>query len=330
VVAALIFWRKSDDRMALFASFFLVALGASFPDVPNALAATYPLWRLPITFVSALGLPSLTIFFFLFPNGRFVPKWTRWVASGFAVIYALSAFFPGSLFSVKNLPRLVSLLVILIVFGSMMFAQIHRYRQISTPVERQQTKWVVFGATIALLGFLLLGLLPPRFIDINQIGLLPSIILPTSIYLVLLLIPFSLAIAILRYQLWDVDVLINRALVYVLLTGTLAVIYTGCIIGLQTLFQGVFKQNSDVAIVASTLFIAALFQPLRKRIQAVIDRRFYRRKYDAARTLAALNATLRNEVDLSQLSEQLIAVVQETMQPAQVSLWLSKPEKKGT
>src|SRR6202165_2813191 len=211
VVAALIFWRKSDDRMALFASFFLVALGASFPDVPNALAATYPLWRLPITFVSALGLPSLTIFFFLFPNGRFVPKWTRWVASGFAVIYALSAFFPGSLFSVKNLPRLVSLLVILIVFGSMMFAQIHRYRQISTPVERQQTKWVVFGATIALLGFLLLGLLPPRFIDINQLTLLPSTILVTSIYLVLLLIHFSLAIAILRYRLWDVDVLINKA-----------------------------------------------------------------------------------------------------------------------
>jgi hypothetical protein len=124
-----------------------------------------------------------------------------------------------------------------------------------------------------------------------------------------------------------VDVLINKALVYGLLTGTLIAVYVGCIIGLEALLRGLFNQTSEIAIVVSTLTIFALFHPLRKRIQAAIDRRFYRRKYDAARTLAAFSSTLRHEVNLDQLREQLIAVVQETMQPAHISLWLRKPSR---
>jgi len=153
-----------------------------------------------------------------------------------------------------------------------------------------------------------------------------SFLLVSIFCLLLLLIPLSLAIAILRYRLWDVDVLINKTLVYGLLTGTLVVVYAGCIVGLQALLRGLLQQTSEVAIVISTLVIAVLFQPLRKRIQQGIDHRFYRRKYDAAHTLAAFSTILRNELDLSQLSEQLVAAVQETMQPAHVSLWLRKAE----
>lgn len=136
----------------------------------------------------------------------------------------------------------------------------------------------------------------------------------------------------LRYRLYDIDVLINRTLVYSSLTVLLVGLYVGLVLALQALVRSLTGSLSQqpLVIVASTLVIAALFQPLRHRIQAFIDRRFYRRKYDAAKTLAAFSATLRNEVDLNQLREHLIAVVEETMQPAHVSLWLHKPEGKSS
>jgi LytS/YehU family sensor histidine kinase len=142
----------------------------------------------------------------------------------------------------------------------------------------------------------------------------------------LLLTPLAFGVAILRSHLWDIDNIINKALVYGLLTGILTGVYVGLVIGLQALLRGLISQDNSVAIVVSTLAIAALFQPVRSRIQQVIDRRFYRRKYDAAKTLAAFSTTLRQEVDLEQLREQLLAVVQQTMQPAQVSLWVRPTE----
>jgi hypothetical protein len=134
--------------------------------------------------------------------------------------------------------------------------------------------------------------------------------------------------AVLRTRLWDIDTFINKALVYGSLTGILAAIYFGLILLLQDLLGVVINQHNDIAIVVSTLAIAALFQPLRHRLQAIIDRRFYRRKYDAAKVVEAFSATLRNEVDLNQLREHLITVVQDTMQPSHISLWLREPDRK--
>jgi len=138
----------------------------------------------------------------------------------------------------------------------------------------------------------------------------------------LLLIPLSFGFAMLRSRLWDIDVLINRTLVYGTLTVLLTGVYIGLIIGLSALLRGIINQGSGLAIVISTLAAFFLFQPLRRRIQRSIDRRFYRRKYDAAKIVAAFGSTLRQEVDLDQLREHLLAVVQETMQPTKVSLWL--------
>ena len=143
-------------------------------------------------------------------------------------------------------------------------------------------------------------------------------------------VPFCIGIALLRYRLWDIDRVINRTLVYGLLTAILLATYLVLVIGGQHLLVSLLGQSNAVVLVGSTLVVAALFQPLRQRIQRIVDRRFYRSKYDAAKIVAAFSATLRQEVDLDQVREQLLAVVQETMQPAHISLWLRRPTKTET
>jgi hypothetical protein len=231
---------------------------------------------------------------------------------------------PTSPFGSNNLPAWIPGLLNILTFGAVISSQIYRYLRVSTRIERQQTKWVVFGIIIALTGtFVIFPILTFIFPTLNQLNIPSSLILGLISYpLVLLSLPITIGIAILRSRLYDIDVVINRALVYGTLTLLLGLVYFGLIFSSQFLFQGMFHQNNSVAIVISTLVIAALFQPLRRRVQAIIDRRFYRRKYDAARTLAAFSATLRSEVDLYQLHEHLLAVVEETMQPTHVSLWL--------
>ena len=188
-VAALIFWRKSDDLMALLASFCLVALGGSFPDIPATLAALHPAWHVPVTLISegVIGFPSLILFFFLFPDGRFVPRWTRWIVIASALLYISGSLFPNSFLNPSNWPGPFFPLVPFAMFGSLVATQIYRYRRISTLMQRQQTKWIVFGLSVALLGFLLLGVVLPDLVRLNMplqnLNILSSTILITSIYL---------------------------------------------------------------------------------------------------------------------------------------------------
>jgi hypothetical protein len=324
LIGVVLFWRKSEDRLALLASLTLVLFPISLST--QILAVLPPTWTVLVECAEFLSGVCLGLFFYLFPSGRFVPRWTLWLMVVWVSYWVSSDFFPNTPF--QN--SVLSFLLYLALIASLFIVQIYRYRRVSTPVQRQQTKWVVFGTTLAigsfLIGTLLLFVLLPRFFPMGPLaytlGQIPFTLL-------LLVFPVSIGFAILRNRLWEIDRLISRTLVYGTVTITLGLIYAGLVIGLQALLRGIIRQNNDVAIVISTLAIAALFQPLRHRIQAIIDRRFYRRKYDAARTLAAYSATLRNQVDLEQLKEQLVAVVKETMQPAHVSLWLRSPGKSG-
>ncbi|HLY31149.1 MAG TPA: histidine kinase [Ktedonobacterales bacterium] len=307
-VAAFILWRKPDDRITVLAAFSLMAMGASFPDIPNALATAHSTWQAPVILLDALGLPSLIIFLFLFPTGRFVPGYMRWVAGGSATLYILPAFFPISILNFTHLAHTLSLLVALLVFGAIVFAQVYRYRKVSTLAERQQTKWVVFGLVIALLGFLLVSYLPLAtlqfFFPGQQISFPISAFLIASVYPLLLVIPLAIAIAILRYRLWDIDLIINRTLVYVLLTVGVVGAYAAVIVSLDVLLRT--ESNFLISLFAAGV-IAVLFQPLRERLQRSVNRLLYGQRDEPytviARLSQRLKETLAHDAVLSTITE---------------------------
>jgi hypothetical protein len=177
--------------------------------------------------------------------------------------------------------------------------------------ERQQLKWFVYTVALLVVGFL------AALLGFGQHSIAWHLGIAAFNFL-----PIAAGIAILRYRLYDIDVVINRTLVYGVLTAALVLVYVGSIILFQGLFRALTGETSQLAVVGSTLAIAALFVPLRRRVQAFIDRRFYRRKYDIATTLQAFNVRLRNDVDIDSVADDLVEVVRETMQPAHVSLWL--------
>ncbi len=317
-VAAVIFLRRSDDRMALFGSFTLLVFGgAAGAGTMYELAEVHPAFWFPVNLLDYVGQVCFGVFFYLFPDGRFVPRWTRWLAAASVFLFATNIFFPGSVLDLLDGPLFV------VFIGTLAFAQVYRYRYVSSPTQRQQTKWVIFGFATAMVGFSAI-LVPYSFVSAipQAAGPLVEMIAETLLNGFILLIPLSIGVAILRSRLYDIDVLINRTLVYGALTASLALVYVGGVVALQGVFRAITGSGSQLAVVASTLAIAALFNPLRRGIQAFIDRRFYRKRYDAAKTLEAFGARLRDETDLETLAGDLVTVVGETVQPAHVSLWM--------
>jgi hypothetical protein len=276
-------------------------------------------------------LPSVTLtitfLLLLFPHGRLLsPRWrpVAWLAAGLTIAgTALLALAPWDLldpgiparnpFGVEGLREIgVAVPTPIFVIGIptvllSLLSLVLRFRR-SRGEERQQLKWFVYAGVLSV-GVVL--------VPSGASSLLQLLVLP--------LLPVAAGVAVLRYRLYNIDLIINRTLVYGTLTASLVAVYVGSVVSLQELFRAFTGQQSQLAVVASTLGIAALFQPLRRRIQALIDRRFYRRKYDAAKTLEAFSARLRDETDLQRLGDELVLVVRETMQPEHVSLWLSPP-----
>jgi hypothetical protein len=187
-------------------------------------------------------------------------------------------------------------------------------------IERQQIKWFAYATAVAISGVILKNTIYPA-VGITWVWWVGLVLTTVGVASS----PIAMGIAIFRYRLYEIDILINRTLVYGSLSATLVALYFVGIVLLQSLFVVLIGEKSTLAVVASTLVIAALFTPFRRRIQSVVDRRFYRRKYDARKTLESFSTQLRNETDLGALSDDLVGVVRETMQPAHVSLWL-RPE----
>src|SRR5215204_1634241 len=303
---------------------------------PNSLPASEaPVWIVSWILPIIIGLQAFL--YLLFPTGRLPSRRWRWVAwlTGTLVLVGVisGAFSTGALMGILGPIRnplgiegFTGVYIALVVFistvalGVVVLSVFMRLRH-ATGVERQQIKWFAYAAAASVIAGGLAYLLPivvdtPLWFE--RMGFALNIAFIPSI-------PIAIGIAILRYRLYDIDRLINRTLVYGSLTVVLILLYVGSVVALQGILRALTGQESQLAVVASTLVIAALFNPLRRRVQGLVDRRFYRRKYDAAKTLAAFSTRLRDETDLDTLVNDLVEVARGTVQPAHVSLWL-RPE----
>jgi hypothetical protein len=329
LLAVLIFWQMRDSWLGLLVAYAIALFGMSFMvEVDSAFFGQYSALKPILDVVTPLlGFPFLVLLL-VFPDGSFVPRWTRWVAAAYVFVGLFDLVFenlgaPGP----SNEFSLLLIVVFLIGLALGMGSQIYRYGRVSTALERQQTKWVILGFVgfcLAILGWtLFIELFPLPHGRGRVLFNLFFFILVTPVFI---FFPAALVLSMLRYRLWDIDLVIRRTLQYAVLTGLLALVYFGSVVVLQSLL-GVFGDAQSPAItVVSTLAIAALFTPLRTRIQTFIDQRFFRAKYDAEQALAGFAAVTRDEVELDKLSIALLNVVSETMQPEVISLLVRRPK----
>ncbi|HEX6556154.1 MAG TPA: hypothetical protein VF026_25570 [Ktedonobacteraceae bacterium] len=314
-LAAVIFWRKSNDWMALLVALAVVASVTLNENVFGMDMTSAWGWLAMVLYVLGNGVYVLVL---SLSDGRFVTRWAPWLLLCWVLAVPVYFMFMSSFFYPLVWYAALVLLGI---------AQFYRSRTTASPLQRQQTKWLFFGGSVA--GLFVVGSTLPLFLfpSLGQAGSLYQLLGGLAYSVILFIFPLCLGLAILRYRYLDIDLIIRRTVIYSTLTVLLAVVYAVSVFTLQSLLGGLtLIRGNQLAIIASTLVIAGLFKPLHDRTRALIDRRFYRRKYDAARTLAAFSATIRDEVDVDQLGTKLMAVVEETMQPVHVSLWLCPPK----
>jgi hypothetical protein len=331
VVAGLIVWRRPRDLLALVVALMLITLPLMFQlaGYSDSWLPYPPAWR-PVlnaahkAVTMGVGAPALLAFCFLFPTGRAEPRWLGWAGASLSLLLYVGVISSTLLPALATVDWLFGLLVINLglVLLLALVGQAYRYLRVSSPTERQQTGMVVLGLfafVFGLLAQLIISMLAERrSLDpwVSVGALLLALLTVTTL-------PLSLAVAILRYHLWDIDVIVRRTLIYGLLTTLLALAYFGAVVLLQAVVRPFTGQSENPLVsVLSTLLIAALFGPLRRRVQAFIDRRFYRRKYDAARIIALFGEALRDETALDQVTARLEYVAAATVQPSHASVWL--------
>ncbi len=321
-IAGVLFWRKGNSWIGLLSIIMLTGTGAGFSFFIID-SSILPAWLQGFyLFTVLLVWPTFFLLLYLFPDGRFVPSWTRYLAPLPYTVFLSSLWFGDN----QSPGWLLGLLGLYLSGG--LASQVYRYSRASNPEQRQQTKWVLFAVSLFVVN-LIIGQLAPVLFPALKTNLRVHFYFDVFYNyflgaLLSALIPISIGLSILRYRLWDVDIIIRRTLTYSLLTAILALFYFGSVVLLQSLFALAGGQHSPAIIVISTLIIAALFNPLRNRLQLALDKRFYRSKYDAEQALASFAVAVRDKVDLQSMSQALLTTVEETVQPVQVSLWIGK------
>jgi signal transduction histidine kinase len=290
LVAVALFWRGRGERMALYGAVFLVMFGTvTFPQTLPLLAAAQPAWRAPVALLGAVASACSLPFFFVFPDGRFVPRWTR-VPAALVVLWSLLTLAPVPALRQGAWPLLAQDLFVLGVFGLLVYAQVYRYRRVSDVTQRRQTAWVVYGVAVAVGGFLtliLLGLVAP--LGAQHAQALSALIVQGAFYLFMAFIPLSLGVAILRYRLWGIDIIVNRTLVYAALTIGVVALYTLVVGGLGALLRA---RGSPLVALLATGLVAVAFGPLRLRLQRGVNRLLYGERDEPYAVLARLGQRL--------------------------------------
>jgi hypothetical protein len=330
--AFLVVRRKKDDWLVLLLSLSYITYGTGY--LYTISPSLYEIWTPPWDLIARFlyffcGVVLYVVFFYLFPDGRFAPRWTR----GFVLlilawgIYITLYFEANPFLNSAAIPTAFGIVITAGVLLSVIVAQFYRYLYISDSGQKQQTKWVVFGFSIAILLTMAITLPITLQPSLDRSGprlaiYVLAVVALGAIFGAVGLI--SLTIAILRFRLWDIDSLIRRTLLYGVLSSLLGIIYFGSVVLLQSVVQTITGRPADSSgiIVISTLAIAALFKPLRDRIQQVIDRRFFQQKYDAEKILEKFAIIARDEIDLKILTGSLVKTVEQTLHPEHVSLWL--------
>ncbi len=336
VVGVWIYILQPGDRMAVFTSIFLITFGTANSFIPakeylTVIENSPVYYEVPYITAGLLSYSMLAIFFALFPNGKFTPGWMKPVAIYGFVYTFLWNLYPETFGSFTGTIGILSLVSVIFMFSASFYAQVWRYRNYSSPVQKQQTKWFVFGLILTFLIVLLPSASLLAIVDKYPGDPVRSVLFDLLITLfntAFILWPLTIGIAILRYRLWDIDVFIRRTLQYTVLSGTLALVYFGFVVIIQSAFNGIVGEGYDqIVIVFSTLALAALVSPLKQRIQEVIDKRFFRTKYDADLIMNGFSALVRDEIDLDTLSISLMQTMEEAVQPEVLSLWL-RPVRK--
>lgn len=325
-VAALIFWRRSDDRMGLFASLALLTFGtATYTFTLEALTIRHPAWDIPVAFLHFLGSASFGLFLYLFPDGRFVPRWTRWVVLAWIAWQLPSYFFPDWHLDPDAWYLWAQAVVWPVALGTALYAQAYRYRRVSGAAQRQQIKLVVFGIASALSVFIGLNLAlgafapaptSPRTLAALLIGYLLA-------YAAMLLIPLSIGGAILRYRLFDIDLVINRTLVYGALTACVVLLYVLVVGGLGAVLQ---VQGSLIVSLIATGLAAVMFQPLREHLQRGVNRLMYGERYDPYAVLSRLGTRLETTLAPGAVLPAVTGTVREALRLPYAEIQLKRKE----
>ncbi|MBK7317161.1 sensor histidine kinase [Candidatus Villigracilis affinis] len=309
VIAGIIIFKRPNERIAVFTAFFLVMLGTTFWPLAERVADQPDFWRLPRAIANLLMSSSLLIFFLIFPDGRFTPRWTKPVAVVMLGLLVIENFFPESKLNPQN-NWTVGATLSLITMVIMVYVPVHRYRSMSNPVLRQQTKWVVYGISAAIIGFFIVTL-PASFGISMEEGTTYGLISITGMMLSILFIPISIGIAITRSRLWDIDPIINRTLVYGALSF-LTILFYVLTVGVFALYFRSNETNLVISFIATGV-VAILFEPLRQRLQRAVNRLMYGERDDPATVLIRLSQRLDSALAPDSVLQTIVETLAQTL-----------------